>query len=126
MTRIRGIGTNSRSFGCCTCRAEDIPAEELEKYDFIVGGKIKSLEVTSKPGWNTIKITARIVIHLCVRRGSKSEWIGPIEGTAERREMTRLQSDSYTAALDTAMQECMRNMIRHIKASGVLQEFQKS
>ncbi len=105
---------------------EDIPADELEKYDFVVGGKIESLEVMSKPGWDTMKITARVVIHLCIRIGSKSEWIGPIEGTAERREIARVQSDSFTAALDTAMQDCMRNMIRHIKASGVLLALQKS
>lgn len=99
---------------------EKIPESELKGYAFIIGGKIISVEVLSKPGWNTLKITARIVIDVCVTKSGKIEWIGPIEGTSEKQEVGGTSSSSLTDALDIAMQNCMRNMIRHLKSSGSL------
>ena len=34
--------------------------------------------------------------------------------------MTYAQSGALTDALDIALQNCMRNMVRHLKASGTL------
>jgi len=99
----------------------DIPAAELAGYDLVVGGRIKEFEVVSQPGWDTLKVTSRAVIELGVRKGGKTEWIGPIEGTAERREVSYIQSQGLTNGLDSALQNCMRNMIKHLKASGVLE-----
>jgi len=100
---------------------EQIPAGELQGYDCVVGGRVEEVEVVSQPGWSTLKITSRVVISLYVRKGGKAEWVGPIEGTAEKREMVYGQSSALTDALDIAMQNCMRNMVRHLKASGTLQ-----
>jgi len=99
---------------------EKIPPEELKGYNCVVGGRIEQVEVVSQPGWSTVKITSRVVISLYVRKGGKAEWVGPIEGTAEKREMTYAQSGALTDALDIALQNCMRNMVRHLKASGTL------
>ncbi|MGB2820932.1 MAG: hypothetical protein WBF17_08125 [Phycisphaerae bacterium] len=103
---------------------EQIPAAELQGYDCVVGGRIEQVEVLSQPGWSTLKITSRVVISLYVRKGGQDEWVGPIEGTAEKREMVYGQSSALTDALDIAMQNCMRNMVRHLKASGTLQGMQ--
>jgi hypothetical protein len=100
---------------------EQIPAGELQGYDCVVGGRVEEVEVVSQPGWSTLKITSRVVISLYVRKGGKAEWVGPIEGTAEKREMTNVQSSALTDALDVAIQNCMRNMVGHLKASGTLQ-----
>jgi hypothetical protein len=99
---------------------EAVPASELKGYAFVFGGRIKSIEVVSQPGWNTFKVAARVVIDACVTKAGKTEWIGPIEGSTEKREMI-YSSSSLTDALDVAMQNCMRNMVRHLKASGSLQ-----
>ena len=100
---------------------EDVPPEEFKGYDFVIGGRIKIIDVQSRPGWDTLKITARVVIDIAVTKAGKTEWLGPIEGTAERREMNVPGTSVLTETLDIATQNCMRNMIRHIKASGALQ-----
>jgi hypothetical protein len=94
-------------------------SKEQSSADLIVGGKIRTIEVTCRAGWDTYKITSRVIIDICVRKGNKDEWIGPIEGTAERREASIVQTSVFTATLDTAIQNCMRNMVRHLKSSGV-------
>jgi len=101
---------------------EKIPQAELEGFNFIFGGKIKDLEVKSQVGWDTIKVTANVVIEVSVNNMESVEWVGPIEGTAEKRDFMYLSSSSLTDSLDTAMQNCMRNMIRHLKASGVMKK----
>lgn len=99
--------------------SDTIPAAELSDYDMLVGGRMTCVEVESRPGWDTIKITARVVIDLYLKKkGSEQEWLGPIEGRAERREIGTFASQALTLALDSAIQDCMRNMIRHVKASG--------
>jgi len=103
---------------------EQIPDSELQGYHCVVGGRVEEVEVVSQPGWSTLKITSRVVISLYVRKGGEAEWVGPIEGTAEKREMTNVQSNALTDALDIAIQNCMRNMVRHLKASGTLQGVQ--
>ncbi len=46
------------------------------------------------------------------------EWIGPIEGTAEMRDLQYPQVSSLSGTLDKAIGNCMRNTVRHLKASG--------
>jgi hypothetical protein len=96
-----------------------VPPDELRGFDYILGGRIKTISVESQPGWDTFRITAKVVIDVYVKRGDKGEWLGPIEGTAETRE-TMLHTESLTSVLDTAIGNCMRNMIRHLKSSGIL------
>lgn len=96
-------------------------SKEQAGADLIVGGKIRTIEVTSQPGWDTVKITSRVIIDVCIRKGGKDEWVGPIEGTSERREISIVQSSTFTSALDAAIQNCMRNMVRHLKSSGAFQ-----
>jgi len=99
---------------------EAIPAAEMKGYDLVVGGRLKNLDVTAQQSFNSVRLTARVVIDACVRRGAKTEWVGPIEGTTERREAF-IQGTNLTDALDAAMQNCMRNLVRHLKASGTMQ-----
>ena len=98
-----------------------VPADELEGADYVIGGRLKTIHVQSQPGWDTFRITANVIIDVYVKRGDKGEWIGPIEGTAETREIV-LRTESLTNALDMAIGNSMRNMIRHLKSSGVLTE----
>lgn len=114
---LRKGGVTAGLHGERTATSE-IPGVELENVDYVLGGRIKKINVESSPGWKTIKITAKVIIDVCVRRGEKIEWIGPIEGTAEMRDFNDLQSDSLTRTLDKAIGNCMRSMIRHLKASG--------
>lgn len=104
---------------------ESIPDKERKNYDYLVGGKMTRVDVVSHPGLGTVRIKARLVIELYVSDGSRGEWIGPIEGTAEKREIQALLSHAYTLALDGAMQNCMRNLARHLKASGAMQRVKK-
>jgi hypothetical protein len=94
---------------------------EQASADLIVGGKVRTIEVVSQVAFDSIKITSRVVIDVSIRKGGKDEWVGPIEGTAERREISYVQSSALTSALDSAIQNCMRNMIRHLKSSGTFQ-----
>lgn len=99
----------------------DVPLSEMAAGEVIVGGRIKTLEVASQPGWDTLKVTARIVVEIGIRRGGKTEWVGPIEGLSERREIQTMPASGLTITLDAAIQNCMRNMVRHLKSSGALQ-----
>ena len=66
---------------------DTIPPGELGA-DYVIGGKMTGVEVISQPGWDTVSIKAHVVIDVYVRKGeSTPQWIGPIEGTAERREI---------------------------------------
>ena len=107
--------------------SEAIPAEESAGYDLLVGGRMTNIEVVSRPGWDTLKVTARVVVDLYVKKaGCEAEWLGPIEGTAERREIMKLSSQALTLAVDSAIQDCMRNMIRHLRASGSIKSTQSA
>ena len=97
---------------------DTIPPGELVGIDYVIGGKMTSVDVTSRPGWDTVSIKANVVIEVGVRRGESTQWIGPIEGTAERREIREVATEALSSALDTAIQNCMRNMIRHLKSGG--------
>jgi len=102
---------------------ENIPKSELTGFNYVMGGRIKELEVISQPGWDTVKSNGRVVVDICIHcptKKSKMEWIGPIEGTSDQRDFMYLNSNSLSGALDQAIQNCMRNMIRHMKASGAL------
>jgi len=99
---------------------DTIPDAEMHGYDLLIGGKISHVKIKGQPGWDTVKVTAEVVIEVYLADGSRQEWVGPIEGRAERREMNYAQSDALSGALDTAIQNCMRNMVRHFKASGAL------
>ena len=100
---------------------QTIPSEERNGFDYVIGGRIKEVEVVTQPGWDTLRIKARIVVDILIAKGDQSEWIGPIEGAGERRDYIILQGSSLTESLDGAIQNCMRDMIRHHKASGTLQ-----
>jgi hypothetical protein len=95
-----------------------IPADELKDADYVLGGRLKTVNVESNPGWSTVRITAKVVIDVYVYRRGKGEWIGPIEGTAEMRDFQYPQVSSLSGTLDKAIGNCMRNMVRHLKASG--------
>ena len=100
-----------------------IPADELKGVDFVVGGRIKQATVETNPGWGTIRITSKVVIDVYVKCGANGEWVGPIEGTSEMRDFNSnyLQASSLSSALDKAIGNCMRNTVRHLKASGVFE-----
>lgn len=99
---------------------DSIPPGELGGIDYVIGGRMTDVDVTSHVGWDTISIEAHVVIDVYVRRGDSPQWIGPIEGAAERRELSFTNTEALSSALDTAIQNCMRNMIRHLKSSGAI------
>jgi hypothetical protein len=99
---------------------DNIPAAERRGYDAVLGGEITLIDVTSKPGWNTVDATARVVIRVSVTRDGKSEWVGPIEGTAKQGTLSTDITNAMSQALDGAIQNCMRAMIQHLRASGAL------
>ena len=98
---------------------DQVPESEMHGYDTVVGGEVTVIEVNTKPGWNTVNGTARIAIRVSVTRGGKTEWIGPIEGTATSAAvMVADLTNIMSMSLDGAIQNCMRTMIQHLKAGG--------
>jgi len=104
---------------------EELPTEEVMQFDYIIGGRITDIEVLSQPGFSTLTASTRLVVDLLVCRMKpefKCEWVGPIDGSSERKFLqTYSLSTELTECTDKAIQNCMRNAIRHLKASGLLQ-----
>jgi len=98
-----------------------IPPGELHGYDAVIGGEILAVDVVSKPGWNTVDSQAHVVIRVSVMRNGTTAWIGPIDGTASQS-MAGMGglTTAMSEALDDAIQNCMRNMIDQLRASGAL------
>jgi hypothetical protein len=95
--------------------AGDTLSDQVTKgYDAVIGGRITTVEINS--GWNTYAASARVVMQMTLRRSGKTEEVGPIEGSAERKSA----GYTYESLLNDALQNCMRNMARHLKASGAL------
>lgn len=99
---------------------EQIPASELAGYNYIFGGKIQELHVTTQPGWDVIDVNAKIVIQAWVKSlaTGKEEWLGPIEGVCQQKSPAYISDAAITEGVDAAMQNCMRNLAKHLKASG--------
>ncbi len=100
---------------------EQMTTREASGCDFIAGGRIRTLEVIGDVGGFTpSRITSQVVIDVYIEYNGKSEWIGPIEGSCTLRS-TFIDATFLSTGLNKAMQNCMRNMIRHLKASGVIE-----
>lgn len=104
---------------------EDIPSEELSQFDYVVGGRVKSVSVNTKPGWTNVNAEASVVIDLYldkIANDEKGEWVGPIEGSSLNQSYSFSSdlSGSAEKALNMAIQDSMVNLVAHLKSTNLL------
>ena len=94
-----------------------IPPGELTGYDLVIGGRLTHLDVDVLPKFSNVDAVGKVTIDVAVTRNGQIQWVGPIEGTA-RKEIPVVMYTDITAVANLAIQDCMKNMVRHLKASG--------
>ncbi|MEN6577765.1 MAG: hypothetical protein ABFD90_15585 [Phycisphaerales bacterium] len=103
---------------------QDIPAGELQGFDYVVGGKIQKISASTKPGWSNVNAEAAVEISMYVRKiadGPEGEWFGPLSGESLKQSYAVMDvSQAAERSLNMAMQDCMVNLVRHLKASGTI------
>jgi hypothetical protein len=105
--------------------SQEIPAGELEKYDYLVGGKISVVRVYTQPGLINVNAKAEVAIDVCIRKlkgTPREEWTGLIKGDSLKQNYAMMTDVSGTAAgsLNMAMQDCMIKLVNYLKTAGLL------
>ena len=98
---------------------EAIPDSALRGYEAIVGGAVRTLHTVVRPRFSNADVISTVEMEVQVTKNGQTDVIGPIEGTA-RKSLPAVTWQDLSSVTNLAIQNAMRNMIRHLRASGAL------
>lgn len=97
-------------------RTDVIASSELRSdYDAVVEGHLTSIDVDTKPGWNTVDGKASISVMLSIWKSGHEVQIGPLSGEAKQGTVGADITNAASQALDGAIQNCIRSMIAELR-----------